>query len=49
MQESLDWVKGCPNPMLEDSDIDIRPLLEMEDFAEFDPHGIHSDQEESLI
>jgi len=34
MQEAIDWVKRCPNPMLEDSDIDIRPVFEMEDFGE---------------
>lgn len=34
MQEAIDWVKKCPNPMYEDSDIDIRPVFEMEDFGE---------------
>lgn len=34
MEEAIEWVKRCPNPMLEDSDIDIRPLFEMEDFGE---------------
>lgn len=34
MQEATEWVKRCPNPMLEDSDIEIRPLFEMEDFGE---------------
>lgn len=48
MQEAVQWVKRCPNPMLEDSDIDIRPLYEMEDFAENDPQGTIRDQEESL-
>ncbi len=49
MQEAVDWVKRCPNPMLEDSDIDIRPLYEMDDFAELDPDGFHRHQEESLL
>lgn len=48
MEEAVEWVKRCPNPMLEDSDIDIRPLYEMEDFAELDPDGIHREQEEAL-
>jgi PhnB protein len=26
-------VRRCPNPMYSDSDVDIRPLYEMEDFA----------------
>jgi len=34
MEEAIEWVKRCPNPMLEDSDIDIRPVFEMEDFGE---------------
>ena len=34
MEEAIDWVKRCPNPMLEDSDIEIRPLFEMDDFGE---------------
>lgn len=34
MEEAIEWVKRCPNPMMEDSDIDIRPLFEMEDFGE---------------
>ena len=34
LQEAIDWVKKCPNPMIDDSDIEIRPLLEPEDFAE---------------
>jgi hypothetical protein len=38
MQEAIDWVKRCPNPMPGDSDIEIRPLYEMEDFgAEMTP------------
>lgn len=33
MDEAVEWVRRCPNPMLEESDIDIRPLFEMEDFG----------------
>jgi hypothetical protein len=33
LQEAIDWVKKFPNPMNEDSDIEIRPLMEPEDFA----------------
>jgi PhnB protein len=33
LDEAIDWVKRCPNPMPEASDIEIRPLYEMEDFA----------------
>jgi hypothetical protein len=34
MEEAIEWVKRCPNPMNEDSDIEIRPLFEPEDFGE---------------
>lgn len=38
MEEAVEWVKRCPNPMNVDSDIDIRPIFEVEDFAgEFTP------------
>ena len=33
MQEAIEWVKRCPNPMIEDSDIEIRPFFEAEDFV----------------
>ena len=33
LQEAIDWVKKFPNPMTEDSDVEIRPLMEPEDFA----------------
>jgi hypothetical protein len=34
LDEAVEWVKRCPNPMLSESDIEIRPFAEMEDFAE---------------
>lgn len=38
MEEAIEWIKRCPNPMMEDSDIEIRPVFEAEDFgAEFTP------------
>ena len=33
IEEAVEWVKRCPNPMLTDSDIEIRPVFEPEDFA----------------
>lgn len=48
LEEAAEWVKRCPNPMLEDSDIEIRPLYEMADFAELDPSGEFARQEEKL-
>jgi hypothetical protein len=34
IEEAVEWVKRCPNPMLTDSDIEIRPVFELEDFAD---------------
>ena len=48
MQEAIEWVKRCPNPMPEESEIEIRPFYEMEDFAQNDPDGNIATQEEVL-
>ena len=38
LEECIEWVKRCPNPMNEESDIEIRQVFEAEDFgAEFTP------------
>ncbi|QPC85567.1 YciI family protein [Mesorhizobium sp. NBSH29] len=34
LEEAIEWVKRCPNPMNEDSDIEIRTLYEMDDFGD---------------
>jgi hypothetical protein len=34
MAEAIEWVKRCPNPMIEDSEIEIRPVFEADDFGE---------------
>jgi len=34
LQEAIDWVKRCPNPMPGDSEIEIRQIFESEDFGE---------------
>jgi hypothetical protein len=39
MDEAIAWVKRCPNPMPGESEIEIRPLFELEDFAAADPTG----------
>ena len=33
-EEAIEWVKRCPNPMPGPSEIEIRPLYEMEDFGD---------------
>ncbi|WP_269502991.1 YciI family protein [Burkholderia sp. IMCC1007] len=38
MEEAVEWVKRCPNPMPTESDIEIRQIFSPEDFgAEFTP------------
>src|SRR6476469_1159491 len=38
MDEAIEWARRCPNPMPGDSDIEIRPVFEAEDFgAELTP------------
>lgn len=34
LQEAIDWVKRCPNPMPGESEIEIRPFYEAEDFGD---------------
>jgi hypothetical protein len=34
LQEAIDWVKKCPNPMPTDSEIEIRQIFSPEDFGE---------------
>jgi hypothetical protein len=38
MEEAVEWVRRCPNPMEGDSEIEIRPVMEADDFgAELTP------------
>ena len=34
MEEAVAWIKRCPNPMTEDSDVEIRPVFTPEDIEE---------------
>ena len=46
LEEAIEWARRCPNPMTSDSDIEIRPLFEMEDFGEAltpDTRALHED------
>ena len=33
-EEAIEWVKRCPNPHLEDGEVEIRQVFEPEDFGE---------------
>ena len=44
MDEAIEWVKRCPNPMNEDSEIEIRQVFEADDFGEaFTPEARERD------
>ncbi len=48
MEEAIEWVKRCPNPMPTESEIEIRRVFEIEDFgAEFTPEL--REQEERIM
>ena len=34
MDEAIEWARRCPNPMMSDSELEIRPVFEAEDFGE---------------
>jgi hypothetical protein len=38
MDEAVEWLKRCPNPHSEETEVEIRPVFEADDFgAEFTP------------
>jgi hypothetical protein len=45
LDEALEWVKRCPNPMPGDSEIEIRPVFETTDFPEASPEIIAKEKE----
>jgi hypothetical protein len=47
-EEAIEWVKRCPNPHNEDSEIEIRQLFELEDFGESPAIDHHRDIENQL-
>jgi hypothetical protein len=36
-EEAIEWVKRCPNPMPGDSEIEIRPIMDISDWGELTP------------
>jgi hypothetical protein len=48
LQEAIDWVKKCPNPLEGEAEIEIRQIFEAEDFGEaFTPEL--RDQEKRMV
>jgi len=49
INEAVEWARRCPDPMPgEESQLELRPVFETEDFAESDPTGKHRDNEAEL-
>src|SRR5678815_738357 len=51
MDEAVEWAKRCPNPMPGPSDLELRPVITMDDFAEVmteDGAAIHARNEQAL-
>ena len=45
LEEAIEWVKRCPNPMYGESEIEIRQVFEVDDFgAEFTPELREQDE-----
>ena len=45
MEEAIEWVKRCPNPMPGDSEIEVRPLFETEELPEATPEILAKEKE----
>ena len=44
MEEAIEWVKRCPNPMQGESEIEIRPVFEAEDFGDNLPREVREQE-----
>jgi hypothetical protein len=47
-EEAIEWIKRCPNPHNEDSEIEIRQLFELEDFGQSEAVEHHRALEQQL-
>jgi hypothetical protein len=45
MEEAVTWLKRCPNPMTEDSEVEIRPIFSPEDIEEAITRELQQQQE----
>jgi hypothetical protein len=44
LQEAIDWAKRCPNPTGDQGQLEIRPILEFEDFKDVSPEVIANEK-----
>ncbi|HEX7158228.1 MAG TPA: YciI family protein [Edaphobacter sp.] len=45
LDEAIEWVKRCPNPFHEESEIEIRQVYEAADFAEVAPEVVEKEEQ----
>jgi hypothetical protein len=45
MEEAVDWARRCPNPTGEESQLEIRPIYEADDFGEAFPPELREREE----
>jgi len=44
-EEAIEWVKRCPNPMMEESDVEIRQVFDPSDFGDLlTPEALESEK-----
>ena len=48
LEEAIEWMKRCPNPHPDRSELEIRPLYELEDFAPGEGIRIHEKLRDEL-
>ena len=48
LEEAIEWVKRCPNPMQGTSEIEIRQVFELEDFGDSPAVDLHRELETKL-
>jgi len=44
LADAIEWVKRCPNPMMEDSEIEIRQVFESPELTD-DPEILNKEKE----
>ena len=45
LQDAIEWLKKCPNPHYEDSEVEIRQIFSPEDFGDVAPEVIAREEE----
>lgn len=49
IEQAIEWVRRCPNPMPVDSEMEIRPFYEMEDFGDILTDEARTLHEEAFV